>query len=791
MKDNLSGLMWIRDVSPLSTICGGGDNTAWSDAIDFVTCLNNNNHLGYNDWRLPNVNELATLINLGSDDPVNWLKTEGFNIGYSANGYKYWSSTSCPETAQRALIGWLDQWAVTWLPYESAASIWPVRLGTQDSVDPSYLLNIWKTGQTDSFHSFDDGYFERGILWPSPRFSDGGNGTIHDNLTGLTWSRNSNAPGPAGCKTGTIMTWPEALAYAQCLNSNSYLGHSDWRIPNRWELGSLIDRSQYNPPLPAGHLFENVRPGEYWTSTTIETLPTSVWTINMHNCETCVGGNGTEETGGKTETRYVWPVRGGAFTVTATVTNGHGTVSPNTQVLDYNSTATIAITPDAQYHVSKIMDNGSQVAVVTPYVIKNLGASHRVEVSFATGTFLLNVTTAGSGTGTFSAPGLTCTGAVCSGEYAPNALVSIAATANAGSTFAGWTGCDSTSGATCTVVMNGNRSVAAIFTINSYTITASVSGGHGRVTPASQRVSHGASGSITITPDPKYNASAITDNGVSMRVVGPYAMSNVTADRNVVVTFSTKAMLSVEKTGSGTGRVVAAGINCGGKCAYSYNNGRKVTLTARPQNDSYFAGWSGGGCTGTKRCVVTMNQYAYVTATFVAKEYTVSAVISGGHGTVNPMTQQVRHGQTASIAISPDGGYEIVRITDNGRRVRTANPYITSKVTRARSVVVTLGTTFPLTVTKAGPAEGVVVSAPSGILCGSTCTRDFRSDTRVVLRARAGRGSLFTGWSGGGCSGTKSCIVTMNAAIGVTANFSIRQGADPSEGEESDAGNGE
>ena len=296
LKDNLSGLMWVRDVSPLSTACGGGDNTAWSDAIDFVTCLNNNNHLGYNDWRLPNVNELATLINLGSDDPVNWLKTEGFNIGYSASGYKYWSSTTTPDLAQRALIGWLDQWAVTWLPYESAAQVWPVRLGPQDSVDPAYLFNVWKTGQTQSFHSFDDGYFKRGILWPSPRFSDGGNGTIHDNLTGLTWSRNSNAPGPAGCKTGTIMTWPEALAYAQCLNSNSYLGYSDWRIPNRWELGSLIDRSQDNPPLPAGHLFESVQPGEYWTSTTIETLPTSVWTINMNNCESCVGGNGAEET---------------------------------------------------------------------------------------------------------------------------------------------------------------------------------------------------------------------------------------------------------------------------------------------------------------------------------------------------------------------------------------------------------------------------------------------------------------------------------------------------------------
>jgi hypothetical protein len=78
---------------------------------------------------------------------------------------------------------------------------------------------------------------------------------------------------------------------------------------------------------------------------------------------------------------------------------------------------------------------------------------------------------------------------------------------------------------------------------------------------------------------------------------------------------------------------------------------------------------------------------------------------------------------------------------------------------------------FTLTVTPAGSGGGLVTSSPSGINCGATCSAQFVSGTAVTLTASASAGSSFSGWSGGGCSGTGTCVVTMNAAQNVTASF--------------------
>jgi hypothetical protein len=78
-----------------------------------------------------------------------------------------------------------------------------------------------------------------------------------------------------------------------------------------------------------------------------------------------------------------------------------------------------------------------------------------------------------------------------------------------------------------------------------------------------------------------------------------------------------------------------------------------------------------------------------------------------------------------------------------------------------------------LTVTKVGVGSGTVTSNPSGITCGSTCSASFDSGTSVTLTAAADPGSTFTGFSGGGCSGTGPCTVTVNAATTVTATFSV------------------
>ncbi|MFH2069127.1 MAG: prepilin-type N-terminal cleavage/methylation domain-containing protein [Candidatus Omnitrophota bacterium] len=84
------------------------------------------------------------------------------------------------------------------------------------------------------------------------------------------------------------------------------------------------------------------------------------------------------------------------------------------------------------------------------------------------------------------------------------------------------------------------------------------------------------------------------------------------------------------------------------------------------------------------------------------------------------------------------------------------------------------GTTqYTLTVNKTGDGSGTVTSNPSGIDCGSTCSYDFDDDTEVTLTAEAAGGSTFTAWSGEGCSGTGTCVVTLSEDREVTANFDV------------------
>src|SRR5690606_34343170 len=78
-----------------------------------------------------------------------------------------------------------------------------------------------------------------------------------------------------------------------------------------------------------------------------------------------------------------------------------------------------------------------------------------------------------------------------------------------------------------------------------------------------------------------------------------------------------------------------------------------------------------------------------------------------------------------------------------------------------------------LEVMRVGNGAGTVTSTPPGIDCGTDCSESYPPDTPVALVAVADAGSTFTGW-GGACS-TDPCIVTVNSALMVTAQFTLDQ----------------
>ena len=174
---------------------------------------------------------------------------------------------------------------------------------------------VFETGQTTSYATGDDGALRPGVAWPAPRFSDNGNGTVTDNLTGLIWLKN------AGCFEMAI--WDEALDISNNLASG-VCGLSDgstagtWRLPNAKELESLVDLQNTDPALPSGHPFSNVQ-AAYWSSSTYagysSTISdyinhgTAAWMVDMEYGYMIWDDKPFWHAW--SNYHYVWPVRGG------------------------------------------------------------------------------------------------------------------------------------------------------------------------------------------------------------------------------------------------------------------------------------------------------------------------------------------------------------------------------------------------------------------------------------------------------------------------------------------------
>jgi hypothetical protein len=368
--DRLTGLTWAKAAGTPATIpcaggigchvtalvCTGDVNRAlpltqnldmrWQQALDYVRCLNDSDGglgaYGKNDWRLPTINELESLVNAQAPSPAAWLSTAPQVFVNVINNH-YWSSTSWGDVAKRldmssgaiALVykDWAAGAQTTWYSF-----VWPVRGRTSG---PAAVYQTGQTTQSDAnTPPMDDGGAQApGVAWPVGRFSVSGD-SVADRLTGLMWTKAGGTPGTRDAGTGRVTgmicvasyvsfsyqtkNWQEALNYIACLNNNNYLGVSDWRLPNRKEMLSLVRHEQFDQYKP---LFTNEQWDTYWTSTTVGRTPANAWDMDLTD------GPASEYKA--TTYRYVWPVRLGG----AAFGNPRLTVSPAVRILTVTNAA--------------------------------------------------------------------------------------------------------------------------------------------------------------------------------------------------------------------------------------------------------------------------------------------------------------------------------------------------------------------------------------------------------------------------------------------------------------------
>ena len=160
---------------------------------------------------------------------------------------------------------------------------------------PNGPAPVPKTGQSTPYYWLDDGWYQKGVAWPNPRFTDNRDETVTDNLTGLMWTK--NAQQILGYKT-----WSEAIT---ACNDLDYAGYTDWRLPNVRELQSLIDHGKGNPALPLGHPFTSILNVDYWSSTTYFLNSGLAWYVYM------IIGKVDIKVKSSDNSCCVWPVRGG------------------------------------------------------------------------------------------------------------------------------------------------------------------------------------------------------------------------------------------------------------------------------------------------------------------------------------------------------------------------------------------------------------------------------------------------------------------------------------------------
>lgn len=229
VADNVTGLTWQHSPDTNGDgVINAGDKFTWTQAQSRPAALNAARYGGFDDWRLPTIKELYSLMNFSGGDPsgFNGTDTSGLTPFIDTDYFEFaYGDTAAGERVIDAQYA-----SCTLYVYNPGGSVSTKLFGLNlaDGRIKGYDLQMPGGSEKTFLVQCVRGNPDYGVN----HFVDNGDQTVTDQATGLMWSK---------ADSGAALNWQDALAWVQAKNTANYLGHADWRLPNAKELQSILD----------------------------------------------------------------------------------------------------------------------------------------------------------------------------------------------------------------------------------------------------------------------------------------------------------------------------------------------------------------------------------------------------------------------------------------------------------------------------------------------------------------------------------------------------------------------
>lgn len=231
VSDLVTGLMWSKVVD--------SNKVSLNEARQIAKSMNLG---GYNDWRVPNIKELYSLIDFRGYTGFMGRGSGGFNSGVPSNAIPFintdyfnfqYGDTGAGERYIDAQ--WLSSTEYVYYTMGRMKTLFGVNFADGRIKGYGYQPENSGFGREGNFGPPEKKFFVRYVRGPyygQNDFIDNKDGTVTDQSTGFIWMQRDSGKG---------LNWENALAYCEGLY---FAGKDDWRLPNAKELQYIVDYSR-------------------------------------------------------------------------------------------------------------------------------------------------------------------------------------------------------------------------------------------------------------------------------------------------------------------------------------------------------------------------------------------------------------------------------------------------------------------------------------------------------------------------------------------------------------------